>query len=251
MRHRKSGRKLGRNSSHRKALYRNMVTSLLRHGQIRTTLAKAKELRSHVEPVITLARKHTWSNYESSVDAVINALPAIESWVATNASDNADTSSALANVKNSAQQNGSSKFPAGLGSLLRELNAAGAESDSGFSDTLGLVVAARNGQMALQKARSEASSYVRDERVEGSPVRSTEVLDSLFGEIAEAYVDRPGGYTRVLKVGYRDGDNAAMGIIALVHLSEDVVIGSEAESDVVEVPEPEGDQPGDESEANA
>ena len=47
MRHLKSGRKLGRNSSHRKAMFRNMVTSLLHHGQIRTTLAKAKELRSH------------------------------------------------------------------------------------------------------------------------------------------------------------------------------------------------------------
>ena len=56
MRHLKSGRKLGRNSSHRKAMFRNMVTSLLHHGQIRTTLAKAKELRIHVEPLITLAK---------------------------------------------------------------------------------------------------------------------------------------------------------------------------------------------------
>ena len=45
MRHLKSGRKLGRNSSHRKAMYRNMVTSLMVHGRIRTTEAKAKELR--------------------------------------------------------------------------------------------------------------------------------------------------------------------------------------------------------------
>ena len=247
MRHRKSGRKLGRNSSHRKALYRNMVTSLLRHGQIRTTLAKAKELRSHVEPVITLARKHTWSNYESSVDALINALPAIESWSSSSSAEN--VASALATVKNSAEQNGSSKFPVGLGALLRELNAAGAGSDAGFGDTHSLVVAARNGQMALQKARSEASSYVRDERVEGSPVRSTEVLDSLFGEIAEAYVDRNGGYTRVLKAGYRDGDNAAMGVITLVHFSEEAVLEPEAVAD--EAVAAESNASGDESEADA
>jgi large subunit ribosomal protein L17 len=56
MRHRKSGRKLGRNSSHRKAMYRNMAASLLRHETIKTTLPKAKELRRVVEPLITLAR---------------------------------------------------------------------------------------------------------------------------------------------------------------------------------------------------
>ena len=49
MRHRKAGRKLGRNSSHRKAMYRNMVTSLMLHGRITTTEAKAKELRGYAE----------------------------------------------------------------------------------------------------------------------------------------------------------------------------------------------------------
>jgi large subunit ribosomal protein L17 len=57
VRHRKSGRKLGRNSSHRKAMYRNMAASLLRHETIRTTLPKAKELRRVVEPLITLAKE--------------------------------------------------------------------------------------------------------------------------------------------------------------------------------------------------
>lgn len=55
MRHRKSGRRLGRNSSHRKAMFRNMAASLLRHETIKTTLPKAKELRRVVEPLITLA----------------------------------------------------------------------------------------------------------------------------------------------------------------------------------------------------
>ena len=62
MRHRKSGRKLGRNSSHRKAMFRNMATSLLRHETIKTTLPKAKELRRVVEPLITLAKEDGVAN---------------------------------------------------------------------------------------------------------------------------------------------------------------------------------------------
>ena len=57
MRHRKSGRRLGRNSSHRKAMFRNMAASLLRYEMIKTTLPKAKELRRVVEPLITLAKE--------------------------------------------------------------------------------------------------------------------------------------------------------------------------------------------------
>jgi len=57
MRHRKSGRKLGRNSSHRIAMYRNMAASLVQHETIKTTLPKAKELRRVVEPLITLAKQ--------------------------------------------------------------------------------------------------------------------------------------------------------------------------------------------------
>ena len=56
MRHKKSGRRLGRNSSHRKAMFRNMATSLVRHETIKTTLPKAKELRRVIEPLITLAK---------------------------------------------------------------------------------------------------------------------------------------------------------------------------------------------------
>ena len=62
MRHRKSGRRLGRNSSHRKAMYRNMATSILKHETIRTTLPKAKELRRVVEPLITLAKVDSVAN---------------------------------------------------------------------------------------------------------------------------------------------------------------------------------------------
>ena len=62
MRHQKSGRILGRNSSHRKAMFANMAVSLFTHEQIRTTLPKAKELRRVTEPLITLAKKPTVAN---------------------------------------------------------------------------------------------------------------------------------------------------------------------------------------------
>ena len=68
MRHRKSGRRLGRNSSHRKAMFRNMAASMLRHETIRTTLPKAKELRRVVEPLITLANEDSVANRRLAFD---------------------------------------------------------------------------------------------------------------------------------------------------------------------------------------
>ena len=62
MRHQKSGRQLGRNSSHRKAMYRNMAASLIMHETIRTTVPKAKELRRVIEPMITLAKEDSVAN---------------------------------------------------------------------------------------------------------------------------------------------------------------------------------------------
>lgn len=61
MRHRKSGRQLNRNSSHRQAMFRNMATSLVEHESIRTTLPKAKELRRVVEPLITMSKEDSVS----------------------------------------------------------------------------------------------------------------------------------------------------------------------------------------------
>ena len=135
MRHLKSGRKLGRNSSHRKAMFRNMTVSLLKHGQIITTLAKAKELRGYVEPLITLAGKNKLSNLE------------------------------------------------GLS-----------------GDDL------KNAKLARLHAIRLAERTIKDRAV----------LQTLFGDYAEIYSERPGGYTRVLKKGYRTGDNAPMAIIQLV-----------------------------------
>ena len=68
MRHRHSGRQLNRNSSHRKAMFRNMAVSLVEHELIKTTLPKAKELRSYAEPLITLAKKDSVANRRLAFD---------------------------------------------------------------------------------------------------------------------------------------------------------------------------------------
>ncbi|RMG13179.1 MAG: 50S ribosomal protein L17 [Deltaproteobacteria bacterium] len=116
MRHRKSGRKLGRTSAHRKAMFANMATSLFLHERIQTTDAKAKEIRRVAERLITLAKKGDLS------------------------------------------------------------------------------------------ARRRAYRTIRDQ----------EVLKKLFEEIGPRYAERPGGYTRILKVGTRRGDNAPLSLIELV-----------------------------------
>lgn len=70
MRHRHSGRKLNRNSSHRSAMFRNMTTSLVEHEIIKTTLPKAKELRGYAEPLITLAKNDSVANRRLAFDRV-------------------------------------------------------------------------------------------------------------------------------------------------------------------------------------
>ncbi len=116
MRHRKSGRQLNRNSSHRKAMFRNMACSLIEHEVIRTTVPKAKELRRVAEPLITLAKS----------DSVANR------------------------------------------------------------------------RLAFSRMRSKAA------------------VGKLFSEIAPRYQERPGGYTRILKCGFRAGDAAPMAFVELV-----------------------------------
>jgi len=116
MRHRKSGRQLNRNSSHRSAMFRNMSASLFRHELITTTLPKAKELRRVAEPLITLAK-------EDSVHR-----------------------------------------------------------------------------------RRTAFARLRDK----------EIVGKLFTELGPRYRDRPGGYLRILKAGFRTGDAAPMAVVELV-----------------------------------
>lgn len=68
MRHRQSGRQLNRNSAHRKAMFRNMAVSLFENELIKTTLPKAKELRSYAEPLITLAKQDNVANRRLAFD---------------------------------------------------------------------------------------------------------------------------------------------------------------------------------------
>ena len=72
MRHRQSGRQLNRNSPHRTAMFRNMTTSLFEHEIIKTTLVKAKELRTVAEPLITLAKKDSVANRRLAFDRTRN-----------------------------------------------------------------------------------------------------------------------------------------------------------------------------------
>ena len=132
MRHRKSGRKLGRNSSHRKAMFRNMLTSLVMHGRIKTTEAKAKELRKYAAKVITLGKRVPLSSLEGLT-----------------------------------------------GDALAEMQA-----------------------QRLHAIR-QASRLVHGK----------DALDRIFNDYAPRYADRPGGYTRIYKLGFRSGDNAPMTLI--------------------------------------
>jgi len=70
MRHRNSGRQLSRNTSHRKAMFKNMMVSLLKHETIKTTLPKAKELRRFIEPLITMAKEDTIHRRRQAFDAL-------------------------------------------------------------------------------------------------------------------------------------------------------------------------------------
>ena len=133
MRHRKAGRKLGMDSTARKAMFRNMVTSLMLHGQIRTTEARAKELRRFAERVITLGKR--------------------------------------------------------------------APATDGLSGD------------ALKNARAARVAAIRRARLW---INNDEALGKVFGEYADRFQARPGGYTRVLKLGRRAGDNAPMAVISLV-----------------------------------
>lgn len=202
MRHRKAGRKFGRTSAHRKAMFRNMTTSLLKHGTIKTTLAKAKEVRSYVEPVITLARKHVWANYAQTATALASALtalaPAFESATAEQKQAYSAVTASQAKVQN--------RFPSGLGALLKALNAM-SDVDATLVDT---VRTARAAQMDRQHALTLA----------GQTVVEAAIIEKLFGEIADQFAGRNGGYTRVVKAGSRPGDNAPMAYIALVQEQE-------------------------------
>jgi ribosomal protein L17 len=216
MRHRKSGRKLGRNSAHRKAMFRNMTTSLLEHETIKTTLPKAKELRRHAEPVINVAKKHAWSKYAASLEALDAALAGLEAAFAEQSEENKAVFAAVKASRAKIEK----RFPSGLGSLLRVVQAMGDE----VAEQAAVLADVRTKQMARQHAISKVNETVTKK----------EIIEKLFGDLGERFVGRDGGYTRIVKAGYREGDNAAMAYVSLVF--ESVVKGDSeaAESEEAE-----------------
>jgi ribosomal protein L17 len=151
MRHRKVGRKFGRTSAQRKSLFRNQTTALLKHGQIKTTLAKAKELRSYAEPVITLGRNHAWSKYEGFASELTSALTDMES-AFSSASEEAQKAYAIVLESNSKVSN---RFPSGLGLLIKVC-----KSVEGVSEQLVVLHKVRTAQMARQQAIGQATSMI-------------------------------------------------------------------------------------------
>jgi large subunit ribosomal protein L17 len=146
MRHLVAHRKLGRTSSHRKALLKNLCTSLVLHERIVTTLPKAKELRPFAEKAITLGRRARSLREQGAIEQAVHLT----------------------------RQAATYFFPGNSGADSKQ-------HDTGAERTAGVA--------ALQK---------------------------LTGELAERFAARPGGYTRIYKLGPRKGDGAEMAIIEFV-----------------------------------
>ena len=145
MRHRVAHRKLGRKSDHRKALLRNLCTSLIVHERLITTLPKAKELRPFAERAITLGKRAL--NPEAPESAL------------------------------HARRQAASYFFSGNNNRV---------PDGGY-----------------KRPRAPRTAGVL-------------ALDKLFDDVANRFADRPGGYTRILKLGVRRGDGAEMALIELI-----------------------------------
>ncbi len=150
MRHLVAHRKLGRTSSHRKALLRNLCASFVEHERIITTLPKAKELRPYAEKVITLGRRARAAREAGQPEAALHAT----------------------------RQAAAFFFP-GNAKWNSKQHSPGAERTAGVA--------------ALMK---------------------------VTGELAERFADRPGGYTRIFKLGPRKGDGAEMALIEFVGSEE-------------------------------
>ncbi len=169
MRHRVAGRRLGRDTNHRKQLRRNLISELFRHGKIRTTEAKAKAIRSQAEKMITLARNR--GDAERLMELAEDRDEATLRRLLTDAQANR---------------------------LLRLVEAG---DDEGLE----------------REARAIA---VHAQRLVGRDIHDRDVLFTLFHDIAPRYVNRPGGYTRIVRLGPRKGDAAEMVYLMLVEAEE-------------------------------
>lgn len=174
-------RKLGRTSSQRKALLRNQVTNLLYHGKIKTTEAKAKEIRRIAEKLITLAIKEK-DNFE---EVTIKAKVAKKD----------DSGKRLKEVVN--------------GKKVTVFD----EVDKTIKKDLPSRLNARRKMLSVFYPVTEVPAEGRKKR---SNTFSVDMPKKMFEEIAPKYVGRPGGYTRIIKLGARRGDGAEEVIIELI-----------------------------------
>jgi len=176
MRHRKAGWKLGRSSGHRRALLRNLVTELLRHGRLQTTETKARAIRGKAEKLITLSRR-------GQKQAIVDLAKA----------NNEAKLAALVQAKRAKR----------LLALAREADQADLSGEE------------RQTKEAQLEATVSAMS-VHAHRLAAAQLNSPDVVRKLFDELGPRYQDRPGGYTRMFKLGFRQGDATPMAVIELV-----------------------------------
>ena len=176
MRHRVAGRRLGRAGGHRKALYRNLITDLLRYERLQTTEAKARAIRSQAEKLITLSRR-------GQTETIIELARA----------NNEAKLAALVQTKRAKK----------LLALAREAESPDLLEEEREAKEAELGTTARG--MAVHARRQAAAR-----------LSSPDVVRKLFDELGPRYQERPGGYTRILKLGYRKGDATSMAMIELV-----------------------------------
>ena len=172
MRHRIAGRKLGRTSGQRRALYRNLITDLFRHERLETTRVKARAIRGQAEKLITLSRR-------GQVDRILELVQANDE--------------------------------AGLARLVQ---AKRAKKLLVLGQTEGDGASPDETQVALESAVRLMAVHAR--RQAAAQLNGPEIVQKLFDELGPRYQDRPGGYTRILKLGQRKGDAAPMALIELV-----------------------------------
>ncbi len=174
-------RKLGRTSSQRKALLRNQVTNLLYHGKIKTTEAKAKEIRRIAEKLITLAIKEKDNFEEVTVKAKVAKKDA----------------------------NGKRIKEVVNGKKVTVFD----EVDKTIKKDLPSRLNARRKMLSVLYPVTEVPADGRKKR---SNTKVVDMPKKMFEEIAPKYVGRPGGYTRMVKLGARRGDGAEEVIIELI-----------------------------------
>ena len=174
-------RKLGRTSSQRKALLRSQVTALIENGKIVTTEARAKEVRKQAEKLITLAVKEK-DNYETVT---------VSAKVAKKDADGKRVKEVVDGKKVTVYETVEKEIKKDLPSKL-------------------------HARKQMDKVLYKVTEVPADAAGKKKNTKTVDLTNKLFDEIAPKYADRQGGYTRILKLGPRQGDNAEMVFLELV-----------------------------------